>query len=54
MRKIWLIVIILIVVTIAFVGGYHIGKNHVIYTQEIYVEGGEYIAVIDGNAHSYS
>lgn len=53
MRKIWF-VIALIAIFAALFAGYHIGKNHVIYTQEIYAEGGEYIAVIDGNAHSYS
>lgn len=54
MRKILIAIAALIIIIAAFIAGHCIGKNHVIFTQEIYAEGGEYIAVIDGEAHSYS
>lgn len=54
MRKILVVALVIAAVIAALAAGYSIGKNHVIYTQEIYAEGGEYIAVIDGEAHSYS
>ena len=52
-----LVIAIAAVITAVYIGysiGYSIGKNHVIYSQEIYTDNGRYIAVIDGDAHSYN
>lgn len=48
-----LIIAIAAVITALYIG-YSIGKNHVIYTQEIYADNSGYIAVIDGDTHSYN
>ena len=54
MKKIMFAIAALILIIIIFYIGYSIGKNHVIYTQEIYTDDNGYIVVIDGDAHSYN
>lgn len=54
MKKIIVAIAAMIVIISIFFIGYSIGKNHVIYTQEIYTDNDGYIAVIDGDAHSYN
>lgn len=52
-----LIIAIVAVITAVYIGysiGYSNGKNHVIYTQEIYPDkDNQYNVVIDGEIHSY-
>ena len=58
MKKIIIILVILATVIGISIGiyniGYTAGKNHTIYTQEIYTETDGYTVIIDGEAHSYN
>lgn len=58
MKKILLAILISAAIIGVCIGiynaGYTAGKDHTIYTQEIYTESDGYTVVIDGEAHSYN
>lgn len=57
MKKLLIITAVLLAIVATLTAlqvGYISGKNHVIYTQEIYTEGGELFSAIDGEVHSYN
>ena len=58
MKKIILAILISAAIIGVCIGMYHVGytagKDHTIYTQEIYTDPDGYIVVIDGEVHNYN